>query len=344
VTRRTIATRFIRGAAALAGSQSLNIAPMLREAAISPDLLDQDAARVTDEQATRLIRSLWDATDDELFGVGSRPMPRGTFKMMALGLIHTPDLRAELVRIIEFAPIGTGFEAAAMTDDGHVTRVCFQPGDGSETDQFVRDICMVVAHRFAGWLIGERIVLNSVDLPRPASSLTADYLSVYGVAPDFEAPGAALTFHSRYLAAPVIRNEEELLAFLRTAPNDLLFRQDYHPTTTSRVRKMIERGAFEAITVDDVAQRLNISGQHLRRLIRDEGTTFRQIKGDVLRDEAIASLVRRHETIEGLSQRLGFSEASAFRRAFHRWTGNRPGSYRPVSAPDSATPAAAKNE
>jgi AraC-like DNA-binding protein len=134
------------------------------------------------------------------------------------------------------------------------------------------------------------------------------------------------------LSAPVVRSEGELMEFIRTSPNDLLFRQDYQPTTSSRVRRMIERRKVdEAVTVDDVAKRLTVSAQHLRRLLRDEGTSFREIKEEILRDEAIASLVRGGETVEELSDRLGFSEPSAFRRAFRRWTGNPPGSYRPVA-------------
>ncbi|MYW90983.1 SDR family NAD(P)-dependent oxidoreductase [Amycolatopsis rubida] len=48
----------------------------------------------------------------------------------------------------------------------------------------------------------------------------------------------------------------------------------------------------------------------------------------VRRDAAIASLGRGGESIEELAQRLGFSEASAFRRAFRRWTGQSPGDFR----------------
>ncbi|ERB51061.1 hypothetical protein N806_07625 [Rhodococcus sp. P27] len=47
----------------------------------------------------------------------------------------------------------------------------------------------------------------------------------------------------------------------------------------------------------------------------------------MLRDVAIAGL-RRGESVEVLSARLGFSEPSAFRRAFKRWTGDTPSSYR----------------
>ena len=96
---------------------------------------------------------------------------------------------------------------------------------------------------------------------------------------------------------------------------------------------MIERKRpDEAVMVEDIAKRLNVSAQHLRRLLREEGTSFREIKEEILRDEAIASLVRGRETVEALSDRLGFSEPSAFRRAFRRWTGSPPGSYRPDAA------------
>jgi AraC-like DNA-binding protein len=74
-----------------------------------------------------------------------------------------------------------------------------------------------------------------------------------------------------------------------------------------------------------------MSTQHLRRVLRDEGTSISTLKEELLRDAAIASLVRGDESITALSTRLGFSEPSAFYRAFKRWTGNAPGSYRPGS-------------
>jgi AraC-like DNA-binding protein len=211
------------------------------------------------------------------------------------------------------------------------SRLYIDPAGHTQTDPLIIDVVMAVFHRFWGWLIGEQIVLDAVELPWPAPPHAAEYLLIYGVLPVFEAPRAAITFSSRYLSAPVVRSEDELIEFIRTSPNDLLFRQDYQPTTSARVRKMIERRkADEAVTVDDIAKRLSVSAQHLRRLLREEGTSFREIREEILRDEAIASLVRGGESVEDLSDRLGFSEPSAFRRAFRRWTGNPPGSYRPL--------------
>jgi len=333
MARRTVAIQFVRSALDSAAAHGLDVESALQRAGISPQLIDNDATRVTRQQATALVQELWSATDDELAGFGPKRIPRGTFRMMTLGVIHTADLRAALRRLVDFAPIAAGFDAIDLTEDAGRTRLSLDLGPRTDTDQLVVDIIMSVVHRFAGWLIGERIELSSIELPGPAPSYATDYLLIYGTAPVFDAPAAAMEFDARYLDAPVTRTERELFAFLHTSPNELLFRDDYNPSTSSRVRAILERGSDDDTTsAAAVAARLSISTQHLRRLLREEGTTFREIREELLRDDAISSLVADRESVEELSARLGFSEPSAFRRAFRRWTGNPPGAYRPTGS------------
>ncbi|BBY26526.1 AraC family transcriptional regulator [Mycolicibacterium sediminis] len=326
----TVAIQFVRSALEPARARGLDVQVVLDQAGIPSDLLAQDAARVTRSQAERLIVALWDATGDELIGIGPKPVPRGTFRMVTLGLIHAPDLSTALARLVEFSGIGMGVDVSDMSDDGRTARLSFA-GTGQEAEgQLVMAVGMTVGHRFAAWLIGRQITLTAVDLPGPPPTHAAEFTAVFGVAPTFDAPQAAISFATPYLAAPLVRGEDELLEMIGQLPTSLFVRQDYKPTTASRVRKLIERRAVEAVSVEDVARPLSVSAQHLRRQLREEGTTFRQIRDDVLRDEAIAALVRGTESIEEVSSRLGFSESSAFRRAFRRWTGSPPGSYRPA--------------
>ena len=83
---------------------------------------------------------------------------------------------------------------------------------------------------------------------------------------------------------------------------------------------------------DEVATRLSISQQTLRRRLAADGTSLRGVRDQVLRDAAITALVDGDESIGELSIRLGFSEPSAFTRAFRRWTGNPPSAYRAGNA------------
>src|SRR5579875_2663979 len=99
---------------------------------------------------------------------------------------------------------------------------------------------------------------------------------------------------------------------------------------SDQVRHLLERGlGGEWPSSEQVAAGLAVSLQHLRRRLREEGTSISQIREQILRDAAIASLAGGQEPVNELSARLGFSEPSAFRRAFRRWTGKPPSAYRP---------------
>ena len=326
---RTVAIPFVRAALELARGKGHDTARPLEFAGIPQALLEQDAARVTEAQATRLVQALWYVSDDELIGLGRKPVPRGTFRMMSLAVIHSPDLATALRRLVDFVEIGMGFQGVEMEDDGTEVRLSFDPGTDQPTSQQIAAIFMAVFHRFAGWLISQEITLISAELPGARPVAPVDYALVYGVAPSFGERSAVITFPTRYLSLPPIRDEAALDQLLRSSPHALLFRRAYHPTATSRVRRILERSDRPgAVSVESAASLLSVSDQHLRRMLRDEGSSFRQLKEDVLRDEAVAGLVRGQETVDALARRLGFSEPSAFRRAFRRWTGSPPSTYR----------------
>ena len=77
-----------------------------------------------------------------------------------------------------------------------------------------------------------------------------------------------------------------------------------------------------------MAEQLHVSPQTLRRHLREEDTSFQEIKDHLRRDLAIYHLGRDELTINALAEQLGFSEPSAFHRAFKKWTGLTPGAYR----------------
>jgi AraC-like DNA-binding protein len=68
--------------------------------------------------------------------------------------------------------------------------------------------------------------------------------------------------------------------------------------------------------------------QTLRRRLREEGHGFQALKDALRRDTAIACLTQPELTLIDIANRVGFSEASTFCRAFKKWTGVAPGEYR----------------
>ncbi|MFI2237356.1 AraC family transcriptional regulator [Streptomyces chrestomyceticus] len=198
---------------------------------------------------------------------------------------------------------------------------------------FLAESVMIIWHRLSSWLIGRRIPLRHARFAHPAPAHAHEYELLFGCAVRFGAPRTAAAFDARWLAAPVVRDEAALTAMLRRAPADLLSRREYGTTVTERVRRTLvlalrAAGPARLPEVAEVAARLAVSPATLRRRLQEEGTSYRRLKDAVRRDAAISSLAAGREPIAELAARLGFSEDTAFHRAFRRWTGTTPGAYR----------------
>jgi AraC-like DNA-binding protein len=77
-----------------------------------------------------------------------------------------------------------------------------------------------------------------------------------------------------------------------------------------------------------VSPQLAMTPQTLRRRLQDEGHGYQALKDALRRDAAIELLAQRDLTLVDIANRVGFSEASTFARAFKKWCGVAPGEYR----------------
>lgn len=331
----TIPMRFFRATVEAMAKRGLDVEYALRGAGLDWRLYAEDRARMTPEQASGVVRVLWEQTDDELLGLGPRPVARGTLRLAGLTVIHTRDLRTALARMLELATVSTGIRWTLRADDTGQVVLGSDDESSLRVDPVVAFAMAGGVHRFAGWLIGAPIVLRSLEFPFDAEHLAAEYTLIFGVRPTFSAPRIAMTFDAALLTKPVVRDEGDLKRFLRDAPGALFYAQEQTATTTARVRTIMERNPSGPwLGADELARRLSISPPHMRRLLRAEGTSARRIQEEILRDRAIEALVHGDESITDLATRLGYSEASAFRRAFHRWTGSAPIDYRAARSVD----------
>jgi AraC-like DNA-binding protein len=70
-----------------------------------------------------------------------------------------------------------------------------------------------------------------------------------------------------------------------------------------------------------------VSTRTLRRRLSEEGSSYREIVDEVRADLARHHLAREKRDIDDVAFLLGFSDQSAFTKAFRRWTGRTPADY-----------------
>ncbi len=325
----TFPLTFLRDFVQAVPNSEADVDEQLRRSGISPALMGDQRSRATTAQASKVIRTLWRTTGDELLGLGRNPMRRGTFRMVTLGLVHTDDMESALGRFCEFGHLLDSLPTMAYEVDGDTVRVSMDLRSAGLDDPLPALLLVAFVQRFASWLILRRIDASLVELPHAEPADLANHNLVFQAPLRFGADQGVLHFDASLLDAPVMQDEESLEAFLAYSPQVWLARRDFGTTIEDRVRRVLYRGlASEWPDQAELARSMAMSPQTLRRRLREQGTSVTEIKESIQRDAAIVSLIDGDETVADLATRLGFSEASAFHRAFRRWTGQSPGAYR----------------
>ena len=89
---------------------------------------------------------------------------------------------------------------------------------------------------------------------------------------------------------------------------------------------MRERGWAE-VTMADVAAAAGVSRQTLFRQLKAEGTTFEEVLDELRQKLAVNYLGAARASVKETARQLGYADATAFSRAFKRWTGQSPREY-----------------
>ena len=320
----------ISAIARLSARRGWDVEALLRSAGVSPSLLTQGRFGVTADQLSEVIKQLRRETDDELIGLGLAPAPPGTIRMVGLALLAgASDLGRALRLFQEFQRCVPGFPPIHVTTEASRTTLSFDITAINEPADLLTDLLLAAAHRTLSWVTCSRIPLRQVNIPHRQPVNVDDYDLIFGAPVVFSATTPALVFDSAALAAPIVRTQDEVVEFFTQTPGAIIARRDYGRSLTDRVHRILQRHlSGDWPTADDVAVCLALSPQTVRRKLREKNTSLTQIKEDILRDAALTSLAQGGETVAALSQRLGFSEPSAFTRAFRRWTGSPPKTYR----------------
>ena len=93
-------------------------------------------------------------------------------------------------------------------------------------------------------------------------------------------------------------------------------------------REIIRQSKAESPNIDSVASSMALSGRTLRRRLADHGYTFQEVKNLAREKKAKYFLEHTNMTLLEIAYELGYSELSAFSRAYRSWTGEPPQVFR----------------
>ncbi len=295
-----------------------------------PDAAD---ARVPADRFAALWLAVAQALDDEFFGLDSRRMKVGSFALLCRAVLPSATLERALRACVRgFRLFLDDLDADIHTAAGRTVVTLDNRIADPAARRFADETWLVLLRGLMCWLAGRRLPVE-LNLAGAAPPHAAEYRVMFGPSIGFGAERTRLSFDAAALAGPVVQTEATLKRFLRDAPQSVFLRYRNVDGWAARVRRRLRPGLERLAsdpwpTLDALAADFGIAPSTLRRRLDAEGASYQAIKDGLRRDRAIERLAAGDATVAQIAESLGFQEASAFHRAFRKWTGVQPGAYR----------------
>jgi len=330
----TIGTHYILSSLGGAKARGIDTRALLRQARISEHLLKNPNARFHVDLVARLYDSIVKALNDEFMGFTERPIKIGTFALMADWVSRSTTLEELLTKGIRFYnQVTDEVQMSLEVEDEHVYFTSKLRRPELDFEHFYVDYWHVIWHRFASWYIGKPIKLQAAYINYSPPD-RQEFELLFRCPTHLRSKYNRLVFHKSYLQEPLIKTQRELKTFLTRAPIDLLTIPGEDNSLTALIHQLLEPKnridgtPLKLLNSQEVAKKLNISEQTLRRKLSLEGISYQQIKDNLRQDIANSLLSKTKLSISEISRQLNFSHPRALTRAFKKWSGNTPKEYR----------------
>ncbi len=275
-----------------------------------------------------LLDRLWDAycrgSGDRLAGLRlGLELQAGHLDSAGLLLATCDTLGEALGQLVEVAPIvGEGGDFLLARDADRAV-VCYRPHLTLRRAERVEAVLAGLL-RLSLWASGEAFRPLALRFTHEPLAAATEYRALLGVRASFGAVDNALVFSADQLGLPLIQANAPLREHLRQLTDRLLAELGQH-SLGAEVQRLVR--ANPRWGKERVASMLAISGRHLNRRLAEEGASFKLLRDAALQGIAVERL-RGTAVLPDIADDLGFSDESAFAKAFRRWTGLTPAQYR----------------
>ncbi|TQR61867.1 AraC family transcriptional regulator [Acinetobacter sp. RF14B] len=252
-------------------------------------------------------------------------------------LVTSDNIATVLKKGIEYQGLTHLTGHLSLKRSAHAVALCYQPEDLlsplgqlraqceiSGTYKFVQDI-----YRMMGLARPDL----KVELPFAQSEnpdIQKMYRDYYGPQLQYSSTSAAFWFDEAVLDIRIPSEDAVTFALYEAkclAEVQRLHEDENTPTVVQRVQDYLELQNGMMPTMAETAQALSIPERTLRHQLQQVGTSYKQIREEIIKDKALRLIEYKQYSIEMIAELLGYSEPAAFNHAFKRWFGQSPRQY-----------------
>ena len=298
-----------------------------------PELEDGGIGRYPMLRWRQLMERAAEHLDDRLLGLHlGQTISPAHIGVLGYAVLACSNLGEALLRLQRFYRLV--YDAEPMQVHQEANAIALEWGlDYGRPGALVDDAAITALVQFARDITGEAASPSYVSFINPRPADVSAYEAYFGCEVAFDQPTTIVKFPIAFLASPLRQPDAGLLMILEQQASALLEKLPEADDYEQRVRHAVIRLARHATPgIENVAAELHSSVRTLQRRLSDRGLNFQDLLDDTRHRMACEYLGDQRLQLAEVAQLLGYSEQSAFNRAFKRWSGQTPRAWRQASS------------
>ena len=330
---RDTATRSVDTLRPLVGlleDRGFDVEAWLRVAGLARSDLEDVDKRITVAQSEALAEEALDLVGDPALGLRIveriGPATADLFVYLAASSASGREAFERATRYVAVA--GSDFAYSLDREGDKIICRVESATSGGRVGRFAAEVQVGMMVKLGRVAAGSLENDNEVWFRHPAPEYADEYPSVYEMPVKFDQRYDALIGLAANLDDPLPRSDSVLCDVLDRHARQLFEKLPRAESFADGVRDTILRELSGGdASAEHVAEVLGMSARTLRRRLKEERTTHQQLLDDVRSELACRYLAGGEMSVTEVAFLLGFSDASAFHKAFKRWTGASPGDW-----------------
>ncbi|MGO1596104.1 MAG: AraC family transcriptional regulator ligand-binding domain-containing protein [Sphingobacterium sp.] len=293
----------------------------------------EELSPVTNRQMETLWMNIVRDSDNALIGLHFGE----TMQLAALSVIGqiiqtSNTVKDALEQACALVPLLTDLYTMRINEGPQTFTVSFKKNENLDdfpvySQQMGDFLVAFTLHELKG-LVMEKVRPMKIELPTYNSRYDKIYENILRCRPQWS-ENYMLEFKTSYLKSKIISANHEIR-------NLLISQVDRQQDTASAAGSFSKRifnflivnSYLYSLSIDSVADNFNLTVRTMQRKLKEEGVSYLQIISEVRKSLAIDYIRNTNSSIKEISVVLGYSEPSAFVRAFKKWTGKTPSAFR----------------
>lgn len=327
----SISIIFARAVLSEVRSRGLDHGEVLRRSSIEAERLTDLRATLSFEESDLLTRNAMVMTADPGLGLSmGANEPKSMLQVFGHLMLAQGSIREAFTVLRKYAALLVEGVAWDLSEHGGQAVFTVEPGWrlGAST-RCAMECALAMTLRIGQHFSPRDAAPIEVHFQHREPSYAPRYAAVFDCPVRFGQPTNALVFPREYVDLQQLHADDTVHTVLRDTAERLLLERAQSRSLVERVRTHLryERDLAE-LDVERLARQVGLSGRALRRKLGLEGTHLSRLVDEARCRVACDELRRPDRTIKETAALLGFSETSAFHRAFKRWTGHTPGEHK----------------